>query len=127
MLPAPPTLMRRAVVITSVVVLGTWALGCHGPVRYGTTSLTSVPISTETGGPETRVVTIPSKEPTPLPAPPVELVEPAPSMPTTPSPVATPGGRAPLVTPGLDNTVTGGVANTGAPLNYGYGNNGNVQ
>jgi hypothetical protein len=84
--------MRGALLLAAVLVTG-----CHHVTRPGVTSLTSVPISEGDGG---------------------AAAVSTPSIPSTPSTSATTGARAPLVTPGLDNTVSGGVANTGAPLDY---------
>ena len=134
--------MSRAFMVVAVVLVAAGTSACHPAERYSVTSLTSVPISSEALAPDARIVTTPSTE-APVCTPPVALTPSddasSTSMPTTPSTGATSGAptapsgsvsrprpRAPLVSPGLDNTVTGGVANTGAPFNCGYGNNGNI-
>ena len=127
--------MSRIHVLAAVLALGGVSACCHCD-RPSKTTITSVPISS--GGGDAHLVTIPSPE-TVVPAREAAL---APAddttMPGTPStgapsgvPPPTSGSvsrprRAPLVSPGLDNAVTGGVANTGAPFNCGYGNNGNI-
>ena len=81
------------VVLVSVVLAWSGALACHRAARPGVTSLTSAPLV-------------------------LGLVADA-STPSAPEPStnALPSQAAPLVTPGLDNTVRGDVRNTGA-LDY---------
>jgi hypothetical protein len=127
--------MSRIHVLAAVLALGGLSACCHCD-RPSKTTITSVPISSDMG--DARLVTTPSPETT-GPARQAALAPPDDaSIPYTPSTGATSGAptptsgsvsrprRAPLVSPGLDNTVTGGVANAGAPFNCGYGNNGNI-
>lgn len=93
--------------ISAVAVLVAAASACHHAPPPGVTTLTSVPISYEADASASRAST-----------PSAPSTTGAPSAAAAPSLCVPAGAEAPLVSPGLDNTVTGGVANTGVPLNY---------
>lgn len=102
--------MRRLFVISAVAVVVGAVSACRHAQPPGVTSLTSVPISYEA---DASAPTSPSTVSSPS-------TTGASSAAAAPSICVPVGAEAPLVSPGLDNTVTGGVANTGAPLNYPY-------
>jgi hypothetical protein len=89
--------MSRAygsVAVLLIVLLGS---ACHHGLRPGVTSLASAPISP--GPPSAEVVTSPAEPPG--------------------STASRERPRPQLVSPGLDNTISGGIASTGAPLTCG--------
>ena len=115
--PARSVGMRRAHSILALQVVLAGASACQHTDRPGVTSLTSVSISAEPPG-AARIVTIPDSPRAIAPAPETAPLAPVAPEVLTPqvgmSTSTRPRMRAPLVSPGLDNTITGGIANTGA-------------